>query len=98
MKHNLPSNYRKYAEIARILGEGVEKRSIQKVAESSVECVKKLMEDIAMPVGLFDIGAEEKDIPELARESMKVQRLLKGNPRPVSQRDMEKILMNALRN
>ena len=98
MKHNLPSNYRKYAEIARILGEDVGKQSIRKVAESSVECVKKLMEDIAIPIGLVDIGAEERDIPELARESMKVQRLLKGNPRPVTQRDMEKILTNALRN
>ena len=98
MKHNLPSNYRKYAEIAKLLGEDVEKQNTRKAAESSVESVNRLMKDIGMPIGLIDIGAEEKDIPELARESMKVQRLLTGNPRPVTQKDMEHILTNALRN
>lgn len=98
MKHNLPSNYRKYARIARLLGEDVRKQSIRELAESSIESVKRLMKDIAMPAALIDIGAEEKDIPELARESMKVQRLLAGNPRPVTQKDMEDILRNALRN
>ena len=98
MKHNMPSNYRKYSEIAKLLGEDVENRSMREAAESSVDSVKKLMKDIGMLLGLADIGAQEKDIPELARESMKVQRLLAGNPRPVNQEDMEHILMNALRN
>jgi len=41
---------------------------------------------------------KEQDVPELAKDAMKVQRLLAGNPRPVAEKDMQSILIAALRN
>jgi len=98
MKYNLPSNYRKYAEIARLLGEDTCGVTVGEGAYLSLDAVKTLMRDIDIPLGLSDLGAKEQDVPELAKDAMKVQRLLAGNPRPVAEKDMQSILIAALRN
>jgi alcohol dehydrogenase class IV len=98
MKYNMPSNYHKYAEIAKLLGEDTVGVTVREGAHLALDALRTLMRDIGMPFGLSDLGAKEQDVPELAKDAMKVQRLLAGNPRPVTERDMQSILTDALKN
>ena len=98
MEYNLPSNYVKFAEVAALLGEYVERMDVREAAELGIEAVKNLERDVGIPSGLSEIGITRTDIPELAEEAMKVKRMLMGNPRPITKEDMERIYENALKN
>ncbi len=98
MEYNLPGNYEKSANIARALGEDVAGLSVVEAAARSVNAVKKLSKDIRIPSGLEAIGAREEHIPRMAKDTLKVQRLLVGNPRPVTEEDLANIFRAAMRN
>jgi alcohol dehydrogenase class IV len=97
MEYNLPYNYERFAKIADLLGEEIKGKSISEAAEKSVEAVKKLSKDIGIPSGLMELGVKKEEIPNLADDCMKIQRLLVCNPRPLSKKDMEKIYQKAIK-
>jgi hydroxyacid-oxoacid transhydrogenase len=57
-----------------------------------------LMRDIGIPNGIAAVGYDESDVPDLVPGTMKQQRLLATCPRPVHEEDVERILLNSLRN
>jgi alcohol dehydrogenase class IV len=54
-----------------------------------------LCTDVGIPKGLQSLGIKTQDIPELAAEAIKVERLLRNNPRRLSVSDIERIYQEA---
>ena len=80
----------RYAEISIALG--VERNgSTTKTAEHGVEFLSQLSRDCGVPQKLADLKIPRAAIPAMAKAAMQVQRLLKNNPRPVTEADAIKI-------
>ncbi len=92
-----PTAPEKTARIAQLLGEDVSGLTVYDAALKASDALKKLMKDIAFSNGLESLGFTEKDIPELAEGTMKIQRLLAQSPRAVTKEQIEEILRNSLR-
>lgn len=84
MEFNAPSNFGKFEEIARVMGETTDGLSRAEAAMCAVTAVKRLAADIGIPASLKAVGVSEGDLPLIAEDTLKVQRLLVGNPRRVS--------------
>jgi alcohol dehydrogenase len=80
----------RYAEIAAALG--VERNcSDLGTAERGVEFLSQLSCDCGVPQKLSDLNIPRGDIPSLAASAMNVTRLLKNNPRELTEADAVKI-------
>jgi len=86
------------AKIASLLGEKTEGLSIMEAASLAKKALIKLLIDLNMPSGLVDLGIKEEDIPDLAKDGLKNQRLIVGCSRPVKEEDLINILKNSLHN
>lgn len=76
----------RYAEVALALG--AEKRdTLEETAKAGVEELKAIMKGCDMPAGLSAIDVPKESIAQMAKEAMKVQRLLKNNLREVTEED-----------
>jgi len=95
MEFNATSNFEIYRNIAILMGENIEGLSDREAALSSVKAVKELCKDVGIP-NISSFGIKKEDLPLMASETMKIQRLLAGNPRTVSEEDALKIFQNAL--
>mgnify|MGYP000008673836 FL=1 len=98
MEFCLPSSYERFAKIAEFLGEDIEGLSVVEAAYKSINAVKRLEKDIGIPNGLEALGVKEEDIPRLAKDTLKIQRLLATSPRPVTEEDLVKIFKAAMKN
>jgi len=57
------------------------------VTGALITWLESLIADTGLPTRLSDCGIKEDDLPMLASEAMKQQRLLINNPREVSEED-----------
>lgn len=86
MEYNIPAAVGRYADVAVALGcsrQGDEEAT----AFDGVRKIKELMAACGIPARLRDVGIPEETIPQMATDAMKIQRLLKNNPRPVGEAD-----------
>jgi len=97
MEFLLPTAPEKFARIAELMGQGVESLPLYEAAKKSVEAVIGLMKKINTPNGLRAFGVKKEDLPILAMETLKIRRLLEGNPRPVAKEDLENLFRRALK-
>ncbi|MBR0488858.1 MAG: iron-containing alcohol dehydrogenase [Prevotella sp.] len=86
MKFNSPANLKKYAEVAVAMGAPVGKND-DETAQNGVDFIYQLSEAVGIPAKLTDIGIPQEAVPHLAKAAMEVQRLLKNNPREVTEQD-----------
>ena len=86
MKFNRPANLKKYAEVAVAMGAPVGKND-DETAQNGVDFIYQLSEAVGIPAKLTDIGIPQEAVPHLAKAAMEVQRLLKNNPREVTEQD-----------
>lgn len=93
-RFNLPAMPDRYADIARALGCPVA-GSTAATAETGVQRLADLSRQCGIPQRLRDVGIPEAELPRLARESMKVTRLLRNNPRDLTAEDAEQIYRDA---
>ena len=94
MEFNLVASPRKYATVAIALG--CDRHSDDMTtAKRGVQKIKELIKQCGLPLRLREAGVTEDAIPVMARDAMKVQRLLKNNPREVSLDDAIKIYKEA---
>lgn len=85
-RFNLPAMPERYAHIAQALG--VEPRaSATETAEAGLARLVELSRRCGIPERLGRVGVKEGDLHSLAREAIKVQRLLKNNPREITEAD-----------
>ena len=86
MKFNMPANVKRHAEVAIALGCEPGKNA-QETAQRGVEFIYRLAEAVGIPQKLTDLGIPQTAVPGMAKAAMQVQRLLKNNPREVTEQD-----------
>lgn len=81
MEFNLPANPKRFAAIARSMGESTAGLSDRKAGELAVRAVAALSEDIGIPKTLAELSIPKSDIPMLVEDALKVTRPVENNPR-----------------
>ena len=95
MEFNIPANTKKYADVAIALG--CERQADDKAtACDGVKKIKELIKACGIPATLKEVNVPESAIPQMATEAMKIQRLLKNNPREITEKDAIAIYKMAL--
>jgi len=90
LRFNLPQATERYAEAALALG--VERAPTPlATAERGVEFIAELSRSCGIPQRLSELGVPRTAVPEMARAAMQVTRLLKNNPRAVTEADAVRI-------
>jgi alcohol dehydrogenase class IV len=90
VRFNLPAAADRYAEVARALGvKGGS--SAMSTAELGVKQLVELSRACGVPQSLSALGIPRDAIPSLARAAMQVTRLLKNNPRALTEEDAVRI-------
>jgi alcohol dehydrogenase class IV len=90
LRFNLSSAVDRYADVAVALGVR-SNGSPKHTASDGVEELVRLSRDCGVPQRLSDLGVPRDAIPEMARAAMQVTRLLRNNPRPMSEEDAVQI-------
>lgn len=85
-RFNLPAMPERYADIALALGVSAADTPLA-TAEAGLRRLTELSLACGVPQRLRDVNIPEADLPRLAREAAKIQRLLKNNPRVVTEAD-----------
>jgi len=84
-----------FARIAQLLGEDASGPE-EAVAGRAVTALEKLRADIGIPNRLGELGVTEAQLPGFAEQAFAVKRILRVNPREVTQEALEGILRSAL--
>lgn len=85
-RFNLPAMPARYAGIAVALGVPPAETA-EATAEAGLTRLTELSRDCGVPQRLREVKVPEADLPRLAREAVKLQRLLKNNPREITEPD-----------
>lgn len=96
MRFNLPARVGRFARIAALLGENIAGLDEAAAAERAIFAVERLKADIGIPARLRDLGVTAEQLPGFAEKAFGVKRILRVNPRQVTQADLEGILRAAL--
>lgn len=86
MAFNLPAAIARHAKLALALG-AEPGRSEEETALQGIQIVKQLINKCGLPASLSALNIAFEDIDKMAEAAMQVQRLLKNNLRPVTQKD-----------
>lgn len=90
MKFNYCANLKKYAEVA--VACGVEPgKDDEETALRGVDFITGLSVECEIPATLSEIGIPKEAVGRMAKAAMNVQRLLKNNPREVTEADARNI-------
>jgi alcohol dehydrogenase len=76
----------RYADVAVALGCTRDRHDIV-TAANGIEKIKELISACGVPSKLSEVGIPEDAIPAMAADAMKITRLLKNNPRPITEAD-----------
>jgi alcohol dehydrogenase class IV len=90
LRFNFSAAPGRYADISVALGLA-RNGSAMTTAEHGVEFLSQLSRDCGVPQKLSELDIPRQAIPELARAAMQVTRLLKNNPRPLTEADALRI-------
>lgn len=86
MEYNIPAAVEKYAEVAIALG--CERRSAnEETAKAGVQRIRELIKACGIPATLRQVNVPESAIPQMAADALRIQRLLKNNPREITELD-----------
>ncbi len=86
MEFNLPAAPCKYANVAIALG-CTPGQNDKATAEKGIAKIRELVKASKLPGGLREAGITREAIPDLAKDAMKIARLLKNNPREITEKD-----------
>jgi alcohol dehydrogenase class IV len=92
---NVSAAPERYADIAQALGISPNRSGPEQTAFEGISALKKLAQACGLPGRLSEIGISAGSIPGLARQALKVERLLKNNPKTLSLADIETIYRQA---
>lgn len=90
MKFNMSANVKRHAEVAIALGCEPGKND-EETAQRGVDFIYRLAESVGIPKKLTDLGIPQSAVDGMATAAMQVQRLLKNNPREVTEQDARNI-------
>lgn len=95
MEFNLVSNLNRFAQVAQELGEETRGLSLRDMAERVALSTQQLSLDIGIPQHLNEVGVTSGDLDALVEGALKVERLLKNNPRNLKAQQITTIYQNA---
>ena len=90
MKFNAPANIKRHAEVAIALGCEPGKND-EETAQRGVDFIYRLAAAVGIPDKLTALGIPQTAVDGMAKAAMQVQRLLKNNPREVTEQDARDI-------
>ena len=96
MAYNIIGNPAKFAVLAEIMGQETGEMSLRDAADSSVEAVYRLNQDVGIPASLAELKIPKKKIPEMAKIALTVTRPVENNPRKPSLEDVIRIYETAM--
>jgi alcohol dehydrogenase len=88
MGFNMEANPRKYANIARAMGETPEGISETQGAQLAVSAVQALLDDLSISTKLSSYDISRELFPDIAKATVGAVRLISNNPRDVSEKDV----------
>ncbi|WP_461451538.1 iron-containing alcohol dehydrogenase [Mucilaginibacter sp.] len=94
MEYNMIAAPLRYADVAVALGCERERDDLA-TAKKGIEKVKQLIADCEVAARLRDVDIPQDAIPQMAKDALKIQRLLKNNPRHISEEDAINIYQKA---
>jgi len=94
MEYNIVSAADRYADVAVALGCKRED-DVWATAKAGVAKIKELNAACGIPASLKEVGVKEEAIPQLVTEALKIQRLLKNNPREINEQGATAIFKSA---
>lgn len=86
MEFNVPAAPKRYADVAVALGCKREGDDVE-IAKKGIIKVRSFIQECGVPSRLRDVGIPEETIPEMAAAAIKIERLLKNNPRHIGEED-----------
>jgi alcohol dehydrogenase class IV len=86
MEFNIPAAASRYADVAVALGCN-KMNTDEETAYAGVQKIKELIKACGIPASLKEVNVPESAIPQMAADAMKIQRLLKNNPREITEAD-----------
>jgi alcohol dehydrogenase class IV len=92
---NLPSAVGRYADLGRSMFPRLASQDDSTAADAFVTAMRTLVAEMPYEHRLRDVGIGEQDLPMLATDAMKVQRLLVNNPRALTYDDALTIYQQA---
>lgn len=95
MEYNMVSNLERFSKVAAQLGENIDHLSLRAAAGLVAEATRQLSLDTQIPQHLAEIGVFPDSIETLVSGALKVERLLKNNPRPLQAQQIAAIYSNA---
>ena len=90
MKFNAPAAMKRYAEVAIACGVTAGQTD-EETAASGVDFIYRLAAAVGIPDKLTALGIPQSAVDGMAKAAMQVQRLLKNNPREVTEQDARDI-------
>lgn len=94
MAYNIPAATAKYASVATALGCS-RLESDMDTALAGLDKIKELIQSCGIPARLREVNIPENALPQMAKDAMKIQRLLKNNPREITEKDALAIYQQA---
>ena len=91
MAHNLEAARELYAQLAEIVEPDCAGQGTQARAALLVDRLDRLVSDSGIAPRLRDHGIPAEDLPMLAREAMRQERLLVNNPCPIGEEDARRL-------
>ena len=91
LQHNAEAARDHYAELAEILDPDCAGLGSQAKCATLIDRLDRMVTDSGLAPRLRDHGVPQDDIPMLAREAMKQQRLLVNNPVPIEEEDARRL-------
>ena len=86
MQFNIPAATKRYADVAIALG--CERQDNDTAtAYAGVYKIRELIKACGIPATLQEVNVPESAIAQMAVDAMKIQRLLKNNPRTITEQD-----------
>lgn len=86
MEFNMAAAPARYADVAVALGCTREASDLE-TAKKGIQKVRELIADCGIPAMLREVNIPQDAIPAMAKDALKIQRLLKNNPRHISEED-----------
>jgi len=96
MRFNMPARKKQFARVAQLLGVDTTGLDESAAAESAIGAVERLKSEIGIPARLRDLGATAEQLPGFAKKAIAVKRIIRVNPRAVTEADVLAIFESAL--
>lgn len=96
MAFNMSAAMPLYAELGPLVDPALEGLGQQAQAQGLLEALRTMAAHAGMPAQLSAVGVSAADLDQLAADAMLQERLLKNNPRPITQSDARQLYEAAL--